>query len=183
MSTRVTVRIAARIAAALVLLSMGSVAIPQGGAAANDPGVVIASVLTAWSRADAHAIAAQYEPDGDFVSPTGDHAFGRDAIEAFYRAAFDTGYAGSAATATATHMRALSATFALIDGCWTIQPTATSSIAEPESGLFFAVLHRHDGRWWIAALREQTSARELHELKRPRASSYNKRTIRPSLSR
>jgi uncharacterized protein (TIGR02246 family) len=115
-------------------------------------------------RADAHAIAAQYEPDGDFISPTGDHAIGHGAIEAFYEAAFEAGYAGSAATATAAHVRALSATFALIDGYWTIQPTAASKITEPESGLFLALLHWHDGHWWISAPREQTSAKELREL-------------------
>ena len=90
-------------------------------------------------RADAHAIAAQYEPDGDFVSPTGDRAVGHDTIEAFYKAAFEAGYAGSAATATAAHIRALSAKLALVDGYWTIQSTAISKITDPESGLFFAL--------------------------------------------
>jgi hypothetical protein len=61
----------------------------------------------------------------------------------------------------------LSATFALVDGYWTIQPTTASKITEPESGLFFAVLHWHGGHWWISALREQTSARELRELNAP----------------
>jgi uncharacterized protein (TIGR02246 family) len=166
MNTLVTVRLAVPIAAAFALLSTRILvaATPQGEASPNTPSVVIAHVLTAWSRADAHAIAAQYDPDGDFVSPMGDHAFGRGAIEAFYRTAFDGGYAGSAATASVAHIRAVSATFALIDGCWTIQPTAASRIAGPESGLFFAVLHRHDGHWWITALREQTSARALRDL-------------------
>jgi len=45
-----------------------------------------------------------------------------------------------------------------------IQPTAASKIAEPESGLFVALLHWHDGRWRISALREQTSAKKLREL-------------------
>jgi uncharacterized protein (TIGR02246 family) len=144
--------------------SLEAIPVPNGAATAHDPGAVINSVLSAWGRADAHAIAAQYEPDGDFISPTGDHAVGHGAIEAFYKAAFEAGYAGSAATATAAHVRALSATFALIDGYWTIQPTAASKITEPESGLFVALLHWHDGHWWISALREQTSAKELREL-------------------
>jgi uncharacterized protein (TIGR02246 family) len=125
---------------------------------------LIDNVLSAWGRSDARAIAAQYEPDGDFISPTGDHARGHDAIEAFYRAAFEAGYAGSVATAEVVHVRRVSATFALIDGYWTIQPTAASKIVVPESGLFFALVHWHDGHWWIAALREQTSARKLREL-------------------
>ena len=168
------VRHAAYVAAVLAFISTGSLeatAVAHGPRGAHDAGAVIKSVLSAWGRADAHAIAAQYETDGDFVSPTGDHAVGHGAIEAFYSAAFDAGYAGSAVTATAAHVRLLSATFALIDGYWTIQPTAASKITEPESGLFFALLRWHDGRWWISALREQTSARELRELNvRPAAN-------------
>ena len=167
MSALAPVRLAASVAAMLAFTSIGSLeatAVPHGATPAYDPGAVIKSVLSAWGRADAHAIAAQYEPDGDFVSPTGDHAVGHGAIEAFYRAAFEAGYTGSVATATAAHVRVLSATFALIDGYWTIQPTAASKITEPESGLFFALLRWHDGEWWISALREQTSAIELREL-------------------
>ena len=73
-------------------------------------------------------MSAQYEPDGDFVSLTGDHAVGHGAIEAFYEPAFETGYAGSAATATAVHARALSSTFALIGGYWTIQPPENKDV-------------------------------------------------------
>jgi uncharacterized protein (TIGR02246 family) len=165
MSALAPVRLAASVAAVLAFTSIGSLeATTHGATPAHDPGAVIESVLSAWGRADAHAIAAQYEPDGDFVSPTGDHAVGHGAIEAFYRAAFEAGYAGSAATATAAHVRLLSTTFAVIDGYWTIQPTAASKITEPESGLFFALLRWHDGQWRISALREQTSAIELREL-------------------
>jgi uncharacterized protein (TIGR02246 family) len=167
MSLLATARAAASIAAVFALVSTRSletIAAPHGAAPSHDPAAVINSVLSAWDRADAHAIAAQYEPDGDFVGPTGDHAVGHGAIEAFYKAAFEAGYAGSTATAAATHVRALSTTFALIDGHWAIQPTVGSKIREPESGLFVAVLHWHDGHWWISALREQTSAKELREL-------------------
>ncbi len=125
---------------------------------------VISRVLDAWRHTDAAAIAAQYEPDGDFVSPSGDHAAGQRAIESFYEAAFDHGYAGSTASATVVHVRGLSPTIALIDGSWSIAPSPTSKITTPEAGLFFAVLHQHGGRWWIAALREQTSARMLSEV-------------------
>jgi uncharacterized protein (TIGR02246 family) len=167
MSRLTPFQLAACIAAVLVLLSTRSlqvIAVPRGAAIAPDPRTIINNVLTAWGRADARAIADQYEPDGDFVSPTGDHAVGHEAIEAFYKAAFEAGYAGSAASATAAHVRALSAAFVLIDGNWTIQPTVASKIAEPEAGLFVALLHWHDGHWRISALREQTSARELREL-------------------
>ena len=167
MSALAPVRLGASIAAVFALISTRSleaISVPHGPATAQDARAVIKSVLSAWGLADAHAIAAQYEPDGDFVSPTGDHAVGHDAIEAFYKAAFEAGYAGSAATATAVHVRAVSSAFALIDGYWSIQPTTVSKIAEAESGLFVALLHWHDGRWRISALREQTSAKKLREL-------------------
>lgn len=147
-----------------VIVSLEARAAAEGEVSAHDPSAVINRVLSAWRSADARAIAALYEPRGDFVSPTGEHAVGRGEIEAFYKAAFEKGYAGSAALATAVHVRALSATFALIDGHWTINPTPRSKITESESGLFFAVLRWYRGRWWIAALREQTSAKDLHEL-------------------
>jgi uncharacterized protein (TIGR02246 family) len=116
---------------------------------------VITNVLDAWRRADARAIAAQYEPDGDFVSPGEDHAVGRNAIEAFYKAAFEHGYAGSGATAKIVHTRAISGSLALVDGSWTIDPTAASKITRPESGHFVALVRLHGSRWWIVALREQ----------------------------
>ena len=167
MNGRVLVRLAVYIAVVFVspvIVGLEAPADSKGDVPAHDPVAVIGSLLSAWSHADAHAIAAQYEPDGDFVSPTGDHAVGRGPIEAFYKVAFEKGYAGSAATARAVHVRALSPMFALIDGYWTIQPMPPSKITEPESGLFVAVLRWHDGHWWISALREQTSARELREL-------------------
>ena len=167
MSASALVRLTASLAAVLAVTATGSPAAtadPHSANSGHDPRSVIKSVLSAWGRADAHTIAAQYEPDGDFVSPAGDHAVGPGTIEAFYKAAFEAGYAGSVATATPAHVRPLSATFALIDGYWTIQPTPDSKITEPESGLFFALLRWHDGQWWIAALREQTSAKELREL-------------------
>jgi uncharacterized protein (TIGR02246 family) len=161
------VRIAGFIGAVLASMAMGMVqanAVSEGERPAHDPRAVINSVLSAWRRVDAHAIAALYEPDGDFVSPTGDRAVGHGEIEAFYQAAFKAGYAGTDATASAAHVRALSASFVLIDGSWSIRPTSTSRITDPESGLFCAVLRWHGGRWRIVALREQSSGRELREL-------------------
>ena len=167
MTAQFGVRVAGFIGVVFATMAIGMVqanADPGGALPAHDPRAVINSVLDAWRRADAHAIAALYEPDGDFVSPTGDRAVGPGEIEAFYQAAFKAGYAGTDATATAAHVRALSASFVLMDGSWGIRPTSTSRITDPESGLFCAVLRRHGGRWWIVALREQSSGKELREL-------------------
>jgi uncharacterized protein (TIGR02246 family) len=167
MSAQFGVRIVGFIEAVFATVAIGLVqanADPGGTLPAHDPRAVINSVLSAWRRADAHAIAALYEPDGDFVSPSGDRAVGPGEIEAFYQAAFTAGYAGTDATATAARVRALAASFVLVDGSWGIRPTSTSKITEPESGLFCAVLRWHGGRWWIVALREQSSGKELRGL-------------------
>ncbi len=127
----------------------------------SNPASAIATidrVLTAWRHGDAHALAELYEADGDFVSPTGVHAVGRLAIEGFYRAAFTNGYEGSDASAKILQSRIISLDIMLVDGEWTITPTAASRITQAEAGLFVAVLHRRDGVWYITALREQSSA-------------------------
>ncbi|HEX5461790.1 MAG TPA: SgcJ/EcaC family oxidoreductase [Steroidobacteraceae bacterium] len=164
LSTRTAMRAPGLVAAAAILLACGRNAMAGSKpTAGRTVAPVIANILAAWNRADAHAIAAQYETGGDFVSPDGIYATGRREIETFYRGAFAQGYAGSRATAVVSHLRDLTGTVALIDGAWTIEPTPASKIRQPEAGLFFAVLHRHNGRWWIAALREQSSARTLRE--------------------
>ena len=158
-------RIGPLLTTALLLLTCGCLAVTRASEPAGRPlQPVIATILDAWNRTDAHAIAAQYETTGDFVSPDGMHANGRQAIETFYAGAFARGYAGSRATATLVHVRNLSGTIALVDGAWRIEPTSAAKVRQPEAGLFFAVLRRHGVRWLIAALREQSSAGTLREL-------------------
>jgi uncharacterized protein (TIGR02246 family) len=134
--------------------------------ALSDQGIVaiVDQVLDAWGHSDAARIAAAYEPTGDFVSPTGDHATGRAQIQAFYASAFAAGYAGSVATAKIIHLRHVTSTVAIADGVWDIQPTPNAKITRPELGIFAAVLVYNSGHWRIAALREQSSARELRDL-------------------
>jgi uncharacterized protein (TIGR02246 family) len=154
-----------RLLAALMLLACACDAVALASEPAGlPPAPVIAEILAAWNRADAHAIAAQYEANGDFVSPDGMHAEGRQAIQAFYAGAFARGYAGSRATADMLHVRNVTGSIAVVDGSWSIEPTPASKVQQREAGLFFAVLHRHGGRWSIAALREQSSATSLREL-------------------
>ena len=132
----------------------------------SDRGIVaiVDQVLDAWGHSDAARIAAAYEPTGDFVSPTGDHATGRAQIQAFYASAFAAGYAGSVATAKIIHLRHITSAVAIADGVWDIQPTPNAKITRPELGIFSAVLVYNSGHWRIAALREQSSARELRDL-------------------
>jgi uncharacterized protein (TIGR02246 family) len=139
----------------------------QGSATAHsDQGIVaiVDHVLDAWGHSDAARIAAAYEPTGDFVSPTGDHATGRAQIQAFYTSAFAAGYAGSVATARIIHLRHITSRVAIVDGVWDIQPTPNAKITRAELGIFSAVLVYNSAKWRIAALREQSSARELRDL-------------------
>lgn len=166
--TRIGMRTLGLLVAAAMFLACGRNALAGPRTTAGRAvAPVIASILAAWNRADAHAIAAQYATKGDFVSPDGMHATGRQEIETFYRGAFSRGYAGSRATAAVSHVRDLTGAIALVDGAWTIEPTPTSKVRQPEAGIFVAVLHWQGGRWWIAALREQSSARNLRELAGP----------------
>lgn len=156
-----------KLAVCLVAALLPGAPYAQGSAIAHsDQGIVaiVDQVLDAWRHSDAARIAAAYEPTGDFVSPTGDHATGRAQIEAFYASAFAAGYAGSVATAKIIHLRHITSTVAIADGVWDIQPTPNAKITRPELGIFSAVLVYNSGQWRIAALREQSSARELRDL-------------------
>ncbi len=170
-TARRTPTFGAAIAVLLLTCSAAAIAGPDD-ASGRQVRAIIANVLNAWDHADSAAIAAQYEPDGDFVSPDGMHAAGRRAIAAFYEAAFARGYAGSRALADVIHVRSLSTTVVLADGSWSIEPTSASK-RQPESGLFFAVLHRQGGHWRIAALREQASARTLRDVDTAEASPHS----------
>jgi len=179
LSTGSHLRLWTLLATALLLLACGADGIGRASESGGRPlEPVIAKILDAWNHADARAIAAQYESTGDFVSPDGMHAKGKEEIEAFYSGAFTRGYAGSHATAAVSHVRNLSDEIALVDGSWTIEPTPASKIRKPEAGLFFAVLHRRNGRWWIAALREQSSATTLRELTNEAGGGPQHRALR-----
>ena len=156
-----------KLAAGLVAALLPGAPYAQGDPTAHsDRGIVaiVDQVLDAWGHSDAERIAAAYEPTGDFVSPTGDHATGRAQIKAFYASAFAAGYAGSVATAKIIHLRHITSSVAIADGVWDIQPTPNAKITRPELGIFSAVLVYNSGRWRLAALREQSSARELRDL-------------------
>lgn len=150
--------------AALLLLWVSLAAASNG--AGTEIRQLLSAYLRAWSRADAHALASAFEPNGDFVSPDGAHAEGRRAIESFYSGAFERGYAHSEANFAVRKIRLVDPHTAIVDGVWTIANAHDPSGARraPERGLAVVVLGKTPDGWKIIALREQDSATDLREL-------------------
>lgn len=121
------------------------------------------SFAAAWNRADAKGISESFALDGSLVIPQGAMIQGRAGIEAFYRDVFSRGYQGSRAASSIKRIRYLREDVAVVDGEWDIEGAhdAAGNPREAERGIFFAVLLRAKGKWFIAALREQTSATEI----------------------
>src|ERR1700730_17652499 len=140
---------------ALVLLTMilaDSQATPAHNAACSE--APVERFLNAWGRADAKSIAALFLTDADLVIPTGQLFSGSDTIRAFYRSAFDSGYADSAAEATILQARLDSAGVCLLfltSDIARARHAADASEAD-ESGVFSALLVYRQGVWKISAL-------------------------------
>jgi uncharacterized protein (TIGR02246 family) len=138
-----------------------------GARAGDDPSAVAEATMheyiSAWDRADARTLGAQFAADGDFINPTGYYARGPAAVEAFYRSAFARGYAGSHGGFEVKAVRALTADVMAVDGVWSIEgaPGADGKGRATERGLAAAVLVRKAGTWRIVLLREQSSAAAL----------------------
>ncbi len=132
-------------------------------APADTARAVLASYMEAWAHADAHALGARFAADGDFISPTGSLASGPAQIEAFYAAAFQRGYAGSHAAFTPVQVRLLAPGVIAVDGEWSIAGAhgPDGAALTPEAGIATAVLVERRGRWRVALLREQASARRI----------------------
>lgn len=120
--------------------------------------------LENWARADGTGLGTLFAEDADLVIPTGLFLHGREEIGGFYSSVFAEGYKGSKATADIVQIRMVQPGVAVIDGMWSITGAHTSKgeIAPAENGIFSMVAVKQNGTWLIAALREQTSATELH---------------------
>lgn len=155
----------ARLATA-VALAAGGVAPAAGAPPSADDRVVaqlMGAYVAAWDRADAAAIAQAFAPDGDFINPGGTYAHGRAAVKAFYRAAFDRGYAQSHGSFTPRITRRLAPGVLAVDGEWSIEAAHNpdGSARPREAGLATAVLVRRGAGWAVALLREQASATRI----------------------
>jgi uncharacterized protein (TIGR02246 family) len=153
-------RLSAALAAGLALYGSASAApsLPDSTVAET-----FKTYLAAWEQGDAHAIAAQFAPDGDFINPTGFYARGPAEVEAFYRAAFTRGYAGSVGGFVVKAVRLIAPGVVAVDGVWSIEGAhdPAGGVRPAERGLATGILVRRVEGWRIALLREQSSAQDV----------------------
>ena len=129
---------------------------------AADQSAVMSRFVNAWDNADAASLAQQFEPKGRLVIPSGMEVTDRDAIRAFYTAAFDRGYKDSKGGAKIVRITPLARDVALIEGEWSIDGAKKpdGSPRERESGQFSAVVRKSpSGPWKIVVLREMRLAK------------------------
>ncbi|HVO82562.1 MAG TPA: SgcJ/EcaC family oxidoreductase [Terriglobales bacterium] len=152
-----------------VVTSIFCIALVIGVVQAQTPGdeaqvrQLIPEFVSAWARADGPGLASFFAPDGDLIIPSGQVFSGRETIGNFYSSVFARGYKGSAGSGEIVRMRFVGAEVALGDGNWSIIGATNQAgmPAPPEHGVFTFVAVKANGRWYISALREQTSATSL----------------------
>jgi uncharacterized protein (TIGR02246 family) len=130
---------------------------------------LLQNYIDAWNRADAEGIASQFIADGDLVAPDGNRASGQAAIRAFYAAAFERGYSGSRAGISVVALRAVRRDVIIVDGTWFIENARTpaGAAAPREEGVATLVAVKTPGGWRVSAVREQTSATAIHDMRGP----------------
>jgi uncharacterized protein (TIGR02246 family) len=130
---------------------------------------LLQNYIDAWNRADAEGIASQFVADGDLVAPDGIRASGHAAIRAFYAAAFQRGYSGSRAGISVAALRVIRREVIIVDGAWFIENARTpaGAVAPREEGVATLVAVKAPGGWRVSAVREQTSATAIHDMRGP----------------
>ncbi len=122
------------------------------------------TVVEAWDRSDAKAIASVYAQNGDLIVPDGTLSAGKPMIEAFYASAFSRGYGGTVAGAHIVRGRRVGSSSYVADGTWSIDGIKHAGKPDSrEAGVFSAFFVRENGRWRLQALREQSSATSIHQ--------------------
>jgi uncharacterized protein (TIGR02246 family) len=157
--------------AVIALLILGSQQSVRAGPEVAEAAVrtLLQNYIDAWNRADAEGIASQFVADGDLVAPDGIRASGHPAIRAFYAAAFQRGYSGSRAGISVVALRAIRRDVIIVDGTWFIENARTpaGAVAPREEGVATLVAVKARDGWRVSAVREQTSATAIHEMRGP----------------
>ena len=117
---------------------------------------IMADFEADWAKCDAKALAGLWTEDGDFLSPYGNAATGREQIEKFYAGAFASGYCGSKVTGIINNIRFVRGGVAVVDGTWDIKGARDQKggSAPEEKGRFTAVAIKRGDHWLIVAQRE-----------------------------
>ena len=160
-----TTRTMAVLAASLLLAISFSTARARSQSADEDPNAVaVQRIVNDYSermnRHDAHDVASLFAEDGDFTNMRGQSEHGRKEIEAFYAKLFDGPLKEVYRTDTVKSIRILSPEIAAVDGFWQMRFTlAASGTRGPvRDGLFYYVLTKQNGRWFITIFHESEFA-------------------------
>lgn len=149
------------------LLSSGILVLLLGAAAASagspqeTVNAMLDRYLSAWAKANADEIASNYVSDGEFVPPGGKVLHGRQAVAAFYQAAFLRGYTGSHAAASFDEVKPIGRDVILATGPWSIDGAKLDNQLYPrECGQFVLVLQKKPhpaNEWQVVYLQEVES--------------------------
>jgi len=110
---------------------------------------VLAALYAAWAAGDADAFAAQYTPDATVVMPGVFHR-GRDVVRDYLAGAFAGPLRGSRGIDEPQDVRIVGDTAIVVSRAGILLAGERELPAERER-LATWVLHRHGGRWLIAA--------------------------------
>ena len=111
---------------------------------------IVQALQDAWNAADAHAFAAPFAEDADFVNVYGMHARGRDAIARGHEMIMKGPYAGSTIRYTLESARPLRPDVAVGHVYATLQIPG-GPMAGDHQARYTVVVTRDGGRWQIAA--------------------------------
>jgi len=115
---------------------------------------VMDAFMAAWNQHDAHAFAAVFATDADFINWRGVGASGRANIEAFHAPVFATIFKASHQKYTDIKIRFVRADVAAVDVHWELTGAldAQGNPRPDRNGLLIFVMEKTNGQWQIAVM-------------------------------
>lgn len=112
---------------------------------------IVAALVAAWNRHDAHAFAAVFAEDADFTNVFGMVQKGRAGIEAAHAPIFKTMFKDSQLSVSETRVRLIRPDVASVDVRWSMSG-ARDPLGNPwpeREGLLNWIVTEHAGHWQI----------------------------------
>jgi uncharacterized protein (TIGR02246 family) len=161
--------------ALIFLIAGATLAGPVFGADRSQDEAAIRDVQTrqaeAWNRRDAKAAAKLFTEDGDLVNIFGWWLKGRSEMEKTLTDAFVYVFRDSTLTIDGVQIRFLTSRIAVAHVRWSMVGARTpAGIPEPRNGIQTQILHKHKGKWLIAAFQNTNSVPEIPFPKGPPAA-------------
>lgn len=138
-------------AVAIALLAAAYAAENNQGNGSEEEAVrqCVESYVAAYNRHDAEAVAALWSESGEWVSPTGEHFKGREAIAKELKAIFDASE-GLRIEVSRPTIRLVTSDVAMEEG--TVRVFSAS--AAPSDSTYIAIHVKKDGQWRLDSVRE-----------------------------